>query len=90
MQVAEGHWVKGLGIEEEKECNNLMGRVEADDLVTYFHSIQNTHPDRIQNRTAVRNSNRYSSKNHMFVLRTYCHNLTVAMVMEVGKAASIM
>ena len=82
--------MKDLGIGEEEECNNLVGKMEADDLVNYYHNIQNKLLDRIQNRTIVHNSDRYSSKNRMFVLRTCCRNLWVVMVMEVGRAASIM
>ena len=82
--------MKDLGIGEEEECNNLVGKMEADDLVNYSRNIQNKLLDRIQNLTVVHNSDRYFSRNRMFVLRTYYRNLMVAMVMEVGKAASTM
>ena len=82
--------MKDLGIVGEKGCNNLMGKMEADDLVNYSHNIQNKLLDRIQNRTIFHNSTRYFSRNRMFVLRTCYHNLMVAMAMEVGKAASTM
>ena len=82
--------MKDLGIGEEKECNNSMGKMEADDLVNYSHNIQNKLLDRIQNRTIFHNSTRYFSRNHTFVLRTCYHNLMVAMAMEAGKAVSTM
>ena len=82
--------MKDLEFGEEEECNNLVGKMEADDLVNYSRNIQNKLLDRIQNLTIVHNSNHYFSRNHMFVLRTYYRNLMVAMVMEVGKAANTM
>ena len=82
--------MKDLGIGEEKECNNLMGKMEADDLANYSRNIQNKLLDRIQNRTIVHNSTRYFSRNRMFVPHTCYRNLTAAMAMEVGKAASTM
>ena len=82
--------MKDLGIGGEEECNNLVERMEVGGLANYSHNIQNRLLDKIQNRIVVHNSNRYFSRNHMFVLRTYYRNLMVAMVMEVGKAASTM